>query len=103
MTAYLEQLAVSSRPGTVDAASLALRQFADHVTRTDPACVSVAAVERRHVESFKIALAARSGRRGTPPVPPPGGEATTGASSAPQRPPGDEPHVLDGSRRTRGC
>ena len=64
MTAYLEQIAVSSRPGTVDAASLALRQFATHLTRTDPACVSVAAVERRHVESFKIALAARSGRRG---------------------------------------
>ncbi len=64
MTAYLEQIAVSSRPGTVDAASLALRQFATHLTRTDPACVSVAAVERRHVESFKIALAARSGRTG---------------------------------------
>ena len=65
MTAYLEQIAVSSRPGTVDAASLALRQFATHLTRSDPACVSVAAVERRHVESFKIALAARTGRRGT--------------------------------------
>ena len=65
MTAYLDQLAVSSRPGTVDAASLALRQFADHLTRTDPACTSVAAVERRHVESFKVALAARTGRRGT--------------------------------------
>jgi integrase len=64
MTAYLEQIAVSSRPGTVDAAALALRQFATHVTRTDPACASVAAVERRHVESFKVALAARSGRTG---------------------------------------
>jgi integrase len=65
MTAYLEQLAVSSRPRTVDAASLTLRQFADHLTRTDPACTSVATVERRHVESFKIALAARTGRHGT--------------------------------------
>ena len=65
MTSYLEQIAVSSRPGTVDAASLALRQFATHLTRTDPACMSVATVERRHVESFKVALAARSGRRGT--------------------------------------
>jgi site-specific recombinase XerD len=65
MTAYLEQLTVSSRPGTVDAASLALRQFATHLTRTDPACTSVAAIERRHVESFKVALAARSGRNGT--------------------------------------
>jgi site-specific recombinase XerD len=65
MTAYLEQLAVSSRPGTVEAASRALRQFATHLTRTDPACTSVAAVERRHVESFKVALAVRAGRRGT--------------------------------------
>lgn len=64
MTAYLEQLTVSSRPGTVDAASLALRQFATHLTRTDPACTSVAAIARCHVESFKIALAARAGRRG---------------------------------------
>jgi site-specific recombinase XerD len=65
MTAYLEQIAVSSRPGTVDAAGLALRQFADHLTHGDPACVSVATVERHHIESFKLALAARPGRRGT--------------------------------------
>ena len=74
MTAYLDQIAVSSRPGTVDAAALALRQFADHLTRSDPACVSVAAVERHHIESFKLALAARPGRHGTavdPDDPPP--------------------------------
>ena len=65
MTAYLEQLAVSSRPTTVEAASLALRQFAAHVTRTDPNCASVSAIERRHVESYKVALAARPGRDGT--------------------------------------
>ena len=65
MTAYLEQLTVSSRPATVSAASLVLRQFAAHLTRTDPACASVAAIERRHVESYKIALAARPGRNGT--------------------------------------
>jgi integrase len=62
MTAYLEQLAVSSRPATVDAASLALRQFAVHVTQSDPSCASVAAIERRHIESYKVALAARPGR-----------------------------------------
>src|SRR5215216_438408 len=39
MTAYLDQIAVSSRPSTVDCAGLALRQFADHLTVTDPACV----------------------------------------------------------------
>jgi site-specific recombinase XerD len=64
MSAYLEQIAVSSRPSTVDAAGLALRQFADHLTSSDPACVSVANVERRHIESFKLSLAARPGRRG---------------------------------------
>ena len=58
MTAYLDQLAVSSRPATVDAASLALRQFAAHVTESDPTCTSVAAIERRHIESYKLALAA---------------------------------------------
>ena len=64
MTAYLDQLTVSSRPATVSAASLVLRQFAAHVTSTDTACTSVAAVERRHIEAYKIALAARPGRDG---------------------------------------
>ncbi len=32
MSAYLDQLTVSSRPATVSAASLVLRQFADHLT-----------------------------------------------------------------------
>src|SRR5687768_12964376 len=62
MTAYLDQLTVSSRPATVSAASLVLRQFAEHLTSSDPACTSVAAIERRHIESYKIALAARPGR-----------------------------------------
>ena len=64
MTAYLDQIAVSSRPSTVECAALALRQFADHLTNSDPACVSVAAIERRHIESFKLALATRPGRHG---------------------------------------
>jgi integrase len=61
MCSYLEQLAVSSRPSTVAAASLALRHLAAHVTETDPSCTSVAAIERRHVEDYKVALAARPG------------------------------------------
>jgi len=65
MQSYLEQLAVSSRPSTVDAASLALRHLAAHITETDPACTSVAAIERRHIESYKLALAARPGRAGS--------------------------------------
>ena len=62
MTAYLAQIAVSSRPGTVSGADLALRVFAEHVTETDPDCLCVADVSRRHIESFKLALAARPGK-----------------------------------------
>ena len=61
MRSYLDQLAVSSRPSTVDAASLALRHLGAHVTESDPTCTSVAAIERRHIEAYKIALAARPG------------------------------------------
>jgi hypothetical protein len=64
MTAHLEQIVVPSRPRTVEAASRALRQFADHLTDSDPTCTAVAMVERHHIESFKLALAARPGRRG---------------------------------------
>jgi integrase len=62
MQSYLDQLAVSSRPSTVEAASLALRHLAAHLTASDPTCRSAAAIERRHVESYKVALAARPGR-----------------------------------------
>jgi integrase len=64
MQSYLDQLAVSSRPSTVAAASLALRHLAAHLTGSEPTCRSVAAIERRHVESYKVALAARPGKRG---------------------------------------
>ena len=62
MTQYLAQIAVSSRPGTVEAADLALRVFAGHVVETDPECVRAADVARRHIESYKVALAARPGK-----------------------------------------
>lgn len=62
MHAYLAQLAVSSRPGTVDAASLSLRHLAAYLTATDSTCTSVAAIERHHIEAYKVALAARPGK-----------------------------------------
>jgi hypothetical protein len=40
MHAYLDQLAVSSRPSTVQAAALALRHLAEHITQTCPNCTS---------------------------------------------------------------
>ncbi len=62
MKEYLAQIAVSSRPNTVESADLALRVFAGHLIETDPACVCVADVSRRHIESFKLALADRPGK-----------------------------------------
>ena len=62
MKNYLAQLAVSSRPGTVESADLALRVFAGHLIETDPDCLCVASVSRHHIESFKLALAARPGK-----------------------------------------
>jgi len=62
MTSYLEQIAVSSRPATVSSADLALRLFAEHVIGTDPGCVRVSDVSRRHIESYKLVLAARPGK-----------------------------------------
>ena len=51
MRRYLEQLGVSARPTTVRAAEGILRLFAGHVSDADPTCRSVAAIERRHIES----------------------------------------------------
>ncbi len=64
MTAYLEQIAVSHRPASVVACSLALRHLAAHVTATDPNCVTVAEISRPHIEEFKLAFAARRGLEG---------------------------------------
>jgi integrase len=64
MQSYLEQISVSSRATTVGAASLALRHLAAHLTEIDPTCSTVAAIERHHIESYKLALAARPGKRG---------------------------------------
>jgi integrase len=64
MKKYLAQIAVSSRPGTVGAADLALRVFAQHLIESDPGCRCVAEITRGHIESFKLALVARPGKRG---------------------------------------
>ena len=64
MAAFLDQQSVSSRPTTVGAFDIALRFFAGRVTEADPSCRSVAAIERRHVEDFKLWQADRPGKRG---------------------------------------
>ncbi len=54
MASYLDQLAVSSRPGTVEAYELTLRQFAGQLIEHDPTCRCVAQIERRHIEHYKL-------------------------------------------------
>jgi integrase len=63
MGRYLAQLAVSARPGTVTATDLALRLLAGHLIDSDDQCRCVAAIERRHIETFKKAMARRPGRK----------------------------------------
>jgi len=65
MARYLDQLAVSARPGTVLSVDLTLRQFAGCVTATDPTCRTMAQVTRGHFEDYKRWLAHRPGRSGT--------------------------------------
>ncbi|HEX6393436.1 MAG TPA: tyrosine-type recombinase/integrase [Acidimicrobiales bacterium] len=65
MMAYLEQVSVSHRATSVEAYSLALRHMAAHITASDPTCLRVADISRTHIEDYKLALAARPGRKGT--------------------------------------
>jgi len=62
MTDYLNQIAISSRPGTVSAADLSLRTFAAHLLEVDPSYDAVGKIARHHIESYKLALASRPGR-----------------------------------------
>ena len=66
MTGYLGQLAISHRPASVRGASQALRLFAWHLIVSGPACTAVADIDRRHVEAYKVALAAQKGPQGKP-------------------------------------
>ena len=65
MTRYLDQVAVSAEPSTVDATDLTLRQFAGRVTEADPTCRCVAHITRAHFEDYKTWLSRRPGRKGT--------------------------------------
>jgi site-specific recombinase XerD len=66
MASYLDQLGASARPTTVAATEQMLRHFAGQVTEADPTCTAMADVERRHIEAFKLWLAARPGKAGKP-------------------------------------
>lgn len=66
MRRYLDQLAVSLRPGSVAAIDTTMRLFAGFVADHDPSVVGAADVARPHIEAFKLWTAARPGRRGRP-------------------------------------
>jgi hypothetical protein len=63
---YLDQIALSLRPATVAAAGIALRGLAQHLVAEGLGCF--AAVERRHIESYKQWLATAGTRNGRPPA-----------------------------------
>jgi site-specific recombinase XerD len=62
MRRYLEQIACVLRPGSVGGADLALRSFAAFLAEQAPDIQTVAEVQRRHVEAFKVWVAARPGQ-----------------------------------------
>ncbi|MDQ1500363.1 MAG: hypothetical protein QOI86_3703 [Actinomycetota bacterium] len=68
--AYLDQIAVSLRPTSVDSATSILGRFAGFLAEHHPEVHGAADIGRRHIESYKCWLAAREGRKpGTRPTP----------------------------------
>ncbi|HEY4610427.1 MAG TPA: hypothetical protein VIH06_14520 [Ilumatobacteraceae bacterium] len=66
--AYLDQLAVSMRPATIDVADNTLRCFAGFLVRVHPDVVGFVDVRRTHVEGFKLFFAAHLTVKGAPPA-----------------------------------
>lgn len=65
---YLDQLAVSMRPATVDAADNTLRCFAGFLVAEHPDLVGFVDVKRVHVEGFKLFFVAHVTAAGRPPA-----------------------------------
>jgi len=63
---YVDQVALSLRPGTIISIERSLRVFCRHLTSAHPGVRSFAQVDRQHVESFKLALAVHVSDRGMP-------------------------------------
>jgi len=64
MRRYLDQIAVSLRPGSVGAIDTTLRLFGRFIADHHPDLARCADIERIHIESFKPWLASRPGRKG---------------------------------------
>jgi site-specific recombinase XerD len=67
MNEYLDQIAVSLRPTTIEAANSDLLRFARFLHTNHPELVCVNGIARRHIEAFKIDLVTVPTRLGTPP------------------------------------
>ena len=65
---YLDQLALSLRPASVNRAETMLRLFAGYLTNNHPEVEGLVDVERRHIEAFKRYLPTRPGKNGRPPL-----------------------------------
>lgn len=65
---YLDQLAVSMRPATVDVADNTLRCFAGFIVTTHPDLAGFVDVRRGHVEEFKLFFVAHITAAGKPPA-----------------------------------
>ncbi len=65
MRRYLDQLACVLRPGSVGGADLALRSLAGFLVDQAPDVITVADINRRHIEDFIRWLAGRPGRNTT--------------------------------------
>ncbi len=63
MRRYLQQMALSLRPSSVDCFEATLRQLARLLARDFPTVTTVAGIEREHIEAYKTWLAARPGYR----------------------------------------
>jgi integrase len=64
MRRYLDQIAVTLRPGSVGTIDTTLRLFGQFVSGYDPAICCIADIRRIHIEVFKPWLAARPGQGG---------------------------------------
>jgi site-specific recombinase XerD len=63
---YLDQMAVSMRPSTIDRYEIWLRQFATYLASLDPPPTSISQVDRSHIETYKLHLSERASQAGEP-------------------------------------
>ena len=66
--AYLDQMALSLRPATIEVADNTLRSFARFLVDHDPAITGFVDVRRTHIEAFKLFFAACETATGRPPA-----------------------------------